>query len=155
MGYYSGADGVAHGYAQSFGGQLTIIDAPGAGGGAGQGTFLFSVDDRGVICGGYATSGNVEFGLVDRNGRFSRVDDPATPRSAVGGTDADGFTHGSERGYLERDGHFQTVADPAGNDAPGGGTVITATNDRLILTGFYFTSSGAEHGLLAYPRRTS
>ena len=29
--------------------------------------------------------------------------------------------------------------------------VITATNDQLTLTGFYITSSGADHGLLAHP----
>ena len=163
VGFYVGADGVAHGYAQSPAGRFTVINAPGAGDGPGQGTFLFSVDDRGVICGGYVTPGNVEFGLVDQDGRLTSIDDPATPRGAAGGTDADGFAHGvvvgdyigqqgSERGYLDRDGQFQTIADPAGNDTPGQGTVITATNDQLTLTGFYYTSTGAEHGLLAYPR---
>jgi len=109
------------------------------------------------------TAGNVEFGLVDQGGRFTSIDDPATPQNAAGGTDADGFAQGvavgdylnqqsSERGYLEQDGRFQTIADPAGNNAPGQGTVITATNDGLTLAGFYYTSSGAEHGLLAYPR---
>src|SRR5215470_4243367 len=162
VGFYVGADGVAHGYAQSPDGRFTVIDAPGAGDAAGQGTFLFSVDDRGVICGGYVTAGNVELGLVDRGGHFTSIDDPATPQNAVGGTDADGFArgvvvgdyidvNGGELGYLDRGAQFQTVADPAGSDAPGQGTVITATNDQLTLTGFYITSSGAEHGLLAHP----
>src|SRR5215471_557517 len=163
VGFYVGADGVAHGYAQSPDGRFTVIDAPGAGDAAGQGTFLFSVDDRGVICGGYVTAGNVEFGLVDRGGHFTSIDDPATPQNAAGGTDADGFArsivvgdyidaHCGELGYLDQGGQFQTAADPAGSDAPGQGTVITATNDQLTLTGFYITSSGADHGLIAHPR---
>jgi hypothetical protein len=163
VGFYVAADGVAHGYAQSPGGRLTVINAPGAGAAAGQGTFLFSVDDRGVICGGYVTSGNVEFGLVDRGGQITSIDDPATPQNAAGGTDADGFArgvvvgdyidaNGGEVGYLDRGGRFLAVADPAGSDALGQGTVITATNDQLTLTGFYITSNGADHGLLAHPR---
>jgi len=163
VGFYVAADGVAHGYAQSPDGHVTVINAPGAGDAAGQGTFLFSVDDRGVICGGYVTAGNVEFGLVDRGGHFTSIDDPATPQNAAGGTDADGFArsivvgdyidaNGGELGYLDQGGQFQTVADPAGSDAPGQGTVITATNDQLTLTGFYITSSGADHGLIAHPR---
>src|SRR5215469_12731351 len=163
VGFYVAADGVAHGYAQSPGGRFTVINAPGAGRAAGQGTFLFSVNDRGVICGGYVTSGNVEFGLVDRGGQFTSIDDPATPQNAAGGTEADGFARGvvvgdyidatgGELGYLDRGGRFLAVADPAGSDAPGQGTVITATNDQLTLTGFYITSNGAEHGLLAHPR---
>src|SRR5262252_330788 len=163
VGFYVAADGVAHGYAQSPDGRFTVINAPGAGDAAGQGTFLFSVDNRGVICGGYVTAGNVEFGLVDRGGHFTSIDDPATPQNAAGGTDADGFARGvvvgdyidatgGELGYLDRGGRFLAVADPAGSDAPGQGTVITATNDQLTLTGFYITSSGADHGLLAHPR---
>jgi len=163
VGFSVGPDGVAHGYAQSPDGRFTVINAPGAGAAAGQGTFLFSVDDRGVICGGYVTSGNVEFGLVDRGGQITSIDDPATPQNAAGGTDADGFArgvmvgdyidaNGGELGYLDRGGRFLAVADPAGSDAPGRGTVITATNDQLTLAGFYITSSGADHGLLAHPR---
>ena len=162
MGFYVGADGVAHGYEQSPDGRFTVIDAPGAGDAAGQGTFLFSVDDRGVICGGYVTSGNVEIGLVDRGGRITSIDDPATPQSAAGATDADGYArgvvvgdyidaNGGELGYLDQRGHFLTVADPAGSHAPGQGTVITATNDQLTLTGFHINSNGADHGLIAHP----
>src|SRR5215471_13363651 len=157
VGFYVGGDGVAHGYAQGPGGRFTVINAPGAGGAAGQGTFLFSVDDRGVICGGYVTSGNIEFGLVDRGGRITSIDDPATPQNATGGTDADWYAwgvvvrdyidaNGGELGYLDQRGHFLTVADPAGSDAPGQGTVITATNDQLTLTGFHINSNGADHG---------
>ena len=163
VGFSVGPDGVAHGYAQSPDGRFTVINAPGAGAAAGQGTFLFSVDDRGVICGGYVTSGNVEFGLVDRGGQITSIDDPATPQNAAGGTDADGFArgvmvgdyidaNGGELGYLDRGGRFLAVADPAGRVAAGRGTVITATNDQLTLAGFYITSSGADHGLLAHPR---
>jgi hypothetical protein len=163
VGFFIDTGGVVHGYTQSPDGQFTVINAPGAGDAAGQGTFLFSVDDRGIICGGYVAPGNVEFGLVDRGGRFTSIDDPATQHNAAGGTIADGFAQdmvvgdyvdqqGGEAGYLERDGNFLRVADPAGNDAPSQGTVITATNDQLVLSGFYITSSGADHGLLAYPR---
>ena len=163
VGFYVGPDGVAHGYVQSPEGRFTVINAPGAGETAGQGTFLFSVDDRGVICGGYVTSGGVEFGLVERGGQITSIDDPATPQNAAGGTDADGFAHGvvvgdyidangGEAGYLDQGGQFLTVADPVGSDAPGQGTVITAANDQLTLTGFYITSNGADHGLLAHPR---
>ena len=38
------------------------------------------------------------------------------------------------------------------NNAPRHGMVITAAYDRLTPTKFYFTSSGAQHGLLAHPR---
>jgi len=163
VGFYVGGDGVAHGYAWSPDGRFTVINAPGGGDAAGQGTFLFSVDDRGVICGGYVTSGNVEFGLVDRGGRITSIDDPATPQNAAGATDADGYArgvvvgdyideNGGELGYLDQRGHSLTVADPAGSDAPGQGTVITATNDQLTLTGFHITSYGADHGLIAHPR---
>lgn len=158
VGFVTGADGVSHGYLRSPDGRYTVIDAPGAGSSAGQGTFIFSVNDRGIICGGYVTAGNQEFGFVDRGGHFSTLSDPAA--DPAGGTDADGFAAGQvvgdfvdrrgvELGYLAQGGEFVTVADPQGNDVPQQGTVITATNDRLTLVGFYFSGGGTIHGFIA------
>jgi len=161
VGFFVGADGVAHGYAQSPAGRFTAIDAPGAGRAAGQGTFVFSVNDAGVICGGYVAASGQEFGFVDRDGQFTSVNDPAAEQSASGGTIADGFARGvtvgafvdrqgNELGYALSGGRFVTVADPQG--AAPLGTVITATNSELVLSGFYTDSNGADHGFIAVPR---
>lgn len=161
VGFSIGADGVAHGYAQSPAGRFTAIDAPRAGSAPGQGTFVFSVNDAGVICGGYVATSGQEFGFVDRDGHFTSINDPAAAQNPSGGTDADGFARaitvgdfvdqqGNELGYILSGGRFMTVADPQG--APPEGTVITAANSELVLSGFFTSSSGADHGLIAVPR---
>jgi hypothetical protein len=80
---------------------------------------------------------------------FRTFDVPGATGTQVNGVNDGGVIEGA---FTDASGQHGFVVGPAGGDAPGQGTVITATNDQLTLAGFYITSSGADHGLIAHPR---
>jgi hypothetical protein len=162
VGYYIDANGVFHGYEQSPSGHFTAIAAPGAGSATGEGTLVFGVSDAGTISGCYFTSEHQEIGFVDRAGRFTSVDNPATPQNPAGGTivigPARGVTigdyanqQGTALGYVLSGGQFTTIDDAQGV-APFGTTIVGLNRD-LVLVGFFTSSDGAFHGFIAFPRR--
>src|SRR5438094_4049704 len=81
-GYYTDAGNVSHGFLRAKHGTITGFDVPGAGTGAGQGTFAVSINPEGAITGYYADSSDVFHGFVRaKHG-------PITPFDAAGaGTD--------------------------------------------------------------------
>ena len=53
-----------HGYVRAPKGEITTIDVPGAGAGAGQGTFAVSINPAGAITGYYVDANNVGHGFL-------------------------------------------------------------------------------------------
>ena len=165
VGFYIDSAGTYHGFRESLTGGFSVIDVAGSGSGPGQGTLIYAVNPAGELSGAYVTPDNREFGLVDRDGQVTDYNDPETPQSPAGGTDVIGKctcgaatgdfvdTNGSTRAYVDLSGRYVTVTAPGSNDAPQQGTVAAASNDHLALVGFYYTTTGAEHGFIATPRR--
>ena len=58
--------GVSHGFVRATNGSITIFSVPGAGNGAGQGTFPFSNNATGAISGTYIDSNNANHGFLRR-----------------------------------------------------------------------------------------
>lgn len=111
-GSYRDSASVIHGFLRNASdGSFTIVDAPGAGTGALQGTSLHQVNDRGVVVGTYSDSAGVSHGYI-RNpaGKITSFDAPGAHMVANQGTvaqsingrnviagyyyDAAGATHG-------------------------------------------------------------
>ena len=63
-GYYTDAGNVSHGFLRAKHGTITGFDVPGAGTGAGQGTFAVSINPEGAITGYYADSSDVFHGFL-------------------------------------------------------------------------------------------
>jgi hypothetical protein len=67
--------------------RVITFDAPGAGTSAGQGTFAFSINQRGVIAGFYLDKGNVYHGFVrTQHGDISTFDVSGAGTGAFQGT---------------------------------------------------------------------
>ncbi len=72
--------------------RYTTIDVPGAGNGAGQGTFLQNVTDSGLIFGYYVDSNSVAHGFLrSQQGRYTTFDAPGAGTGAGQGTFPDGL----------------------------------------------------------------
>jgi hypothetical protein len=63
-GYYIDASGVAHGFVRDHDGEITTFDAPCAGTGSGQGTFIGAINPAGAITGNSVDNNNVNHGYL-------------------------------------------------------------------------------------------
>jgi hypothetical protein len=154
-GFEGDANGVFHGFVRTADGKIATFDAPGAGAGAGQGTFAYSINAWRVIA-GYTVDGNgTGHGFVRRiDGTFTIFDDPEggtgpglgtfpssiNDEGAISGvvTEPTGFSQGFVR---DSDGKI------ANFDAPGAtsssiGTGNVLINDTGIVAGSVFQGSG-------------
>ncbi len=110
-GTYGDASNVSHGFLRAPDGRFTRLDAPGAGGGAGQGTWGSSINPAGAITGGYVDGNSVIHAFLrDLDGRFTTFDargagsgagqgtwgNSINPSGAITGnySDANGVYHG-------------------------------------------------------------
>jgi len=113
--------------------EIITFDVPGAGTGAGQGTFPGGIDDRGAIVGFYVDAGNVNHGFLrDPDGIITTFDAPGAGTGAGQGTvpqqsnpagaitgmymDANCLYHGFLR---ERDGTMTTFEVPGASTVGG------------------------------------
>ena len=80
VGYYAVLNDqifVYHGFLRTKDGDFTTFEAPDAGTGAGQGTFAFSINPRGVISGYYVDASDVGHGFLRaKDGTFTTIDAP-------------------------------------------------------------------------------
>ena len=89
-GYYFDGSGVAHGYVRSPSGTITTFDAPGAGTGASQGTYVGSINPKGEITSFFVDANNVYHGyLRTREGVITTIDAPGAGTGATQGTQAE------------------------------------------------------------------
>jgi hypothetical protein len=119
------------------------------------GTYLVTVNDHGVIAGGYHDKNNVQHAVLYRDGRFREFNDPkagtATGQGTIGFTINDNGTlvgyyidgGNVSHGYVLRDGRWTTVDDPKGVSSN-----LQSINDHGILLGTYNDAAGATHGFI-------
>ena len=159
---------VGHGFIRQSDGSIITFDAPGAGTGSGQGTFVgqhHGVDHEKWITGQYLDVNNTSHGFLrERNGRFVSFDVPgggvgnsngAVPQSisgagAICGTnyDSNGLGHGFVR---HLDGSIVQF------DAPGKGvqgTFGNVINSSGIIAGYWIDANGQAHGFIIEPKET-
>src|SRR5215467_2387514 len=125
-------------------GRYTTIDVPGA-----TATFAGSVNDFGVVAGGYTDAHGVSHGFIDRRGVFTTVNDPHAgtapgPGTAVHAINDHGVlggfyvdAHGVSHGFIDRRGVFTTVNDPHAGTAKFQGTILAGINNSGMIDGTY------------------
>jgi hypothetical protein len=159
-GQYPDNNGAFHGFVRSRRGLIESFDAPDAGTGAGQGTFVTYTDGinpAGAIAGGYVDASNVFHGFVrNSDGTFATFDPPGSVSTDNSGITPDGtvtsFYYDASlelHGYIRApDGTF-TFFDVAGAGAgPNQGTEPLNINARKDITGAYIDANGVNHGFL-------
>ena len=161
-GFYVDANGVGHGFLRAPDGTLTTFDAPGAGTGAGQGTFGVSNTPNGEIEGVYVDATGVLHGFVrSSQGAFSTFDAPGAGTGAGQGTlpesnntlgaiagnyiDGSNVNHGF---LLNQQGNFSVFDVPGAGTGAGQGTIPLANNNSGAITGEDIDGSNVTHGFL-------
>jgi hypothetical protein len=155
-GSYFDVNSVAHGYIRERDGTFTTFEAPGAGTGVFDGTYVSSIDPAGIVVGDYEPGAHGFLRAAD--GKFTSFDPPGstfTVPVSIGSAgvvagyyiDANDVSHGFLRA---RDGAFTTF------DAPGAGigtnynqgTLALGINPAGVITGFYVDANNVAHGYL-------
>ena len=170
-GYVIDASNVYHGYVRAPDGKITPFDAPGAGTGAGQGTFPAGINLFGAIEGDYVDAGNVSHGFVRApSGTIYTFDAPGAdvtpgdnggtyPQSinlfgAISGyyRDANSVYHGFVR---DASGAIRSFEAPGADTTPGSnnGTYPSGMNDAGAITGAYYDPQSIAHGFLLIPEK--
>lgn len=96
-GYYMDNIGAVHGYVRAPGGIITTFDAPGAGTGAGQGTYTWAINPAGATAGVSLDLNNVYHGLLRAaDGKITLFDVKGAGTGAGQGTQAMGIDPAGE-----------------------------------------------------------
>ncbi len=159
-GQYVDTGDVFHGFVRSPLGAIATFDAPGAGTGSGQGTFITFGDGLnffGAILGGYADASNIFHGFVrDSDGAITPFDPIGSqftdPAGINDGGVITGFyakASGPYHGFLRFPGGEITSFDLSGAGTESSqGTEPLNINALGNITGLYVDSSGVDHGFL-------
>ena len=124
VGGYTDTDNVSHGFIRAPNGKITTFDVPGAGVGAGEGTFVNNNNPAGEVAGFYADANGVDHGFVRSPlGVFTTFDAPGAVDDGCGAIIGIG----------------------------GCGTIVTGLNPGGMVTGFYFDARDVAHGFLGVP----
>jgi hypothetical protein len=151
---------VSHGFLRDRNGGFTTFDVPGAGTGAGQGTFPFAISLAGEMTGFYVDGTNANHGFLrDAKGVITTFDVPGADQGTFGGGftpeggvmgnyfDADTLSHGFLR---DRNGVFTTFDAPDAGSVPGSlqGTYPFGINANGAITGWYVDDANVNHGFV-------
>lgn len=151
-----------HGFVRNTRGHFIRFNAPGAGAGADQGTYVLAMDPGFGVVGYCADANSVFHGFIRApDGTFTMVNiDGAGSGERQGtlvaainasGTAVGTFTgnDGAFHGFLRKaDGEVSVIdAGDAGTDAHQG-TAVLGINASGAATGYFIDSSGAEHGFV-------
>jgi hypothetical protein len=148
-------NGVFHGFVRTPDGKIATFDVPGAGTGAGSGTFAFGVNDFGTVTGYFVDSSGVGHGyLRGAGGKIQTFDytgggaagylglypDSINNAGAVAGweTDGSGFSHGFVR---SPEGKI-TIFDPPDSAGSFYGLDYAFINDFGVVAGDYWQGAG-------------
>jgi hypothetical protein len=159
------AKNVWHGFVRTPHGEFTTFEAPGAGTGAFQGTWVpyaTGLAANGTAAGWYIDGRNTYHGYVRTpDGRITTFDGPgegvqatfATSCNSLGATvgyylDANNLWHGFLR---TKEGKITTVDVPFAAKGAYEGTQIDAMNDEGIIAGNYIDANDANHGFVLAP----
>jgi hypothetical protein len=161
-GSYWDTSTVGHGFLRAPGGHYTSFDDPGAGTGAGQGTFAGNINTKGEIAGNYRDSNGVSHGflLSKVGGQYTTVDAPGAGTGSGQGTFIAGFSgltdggavagsytdsNGVYHGFLRTgSGKFIDPIDPPGSV----NSFVIGLSFKNVVGGYYVDSSGFYHGFV-------
>ena len=161
-GYYVDAGNVIHGYVRAPLGKITTFDAPGAGTGAWQGTYSWSINNAGNVTAMFIDSNGVMHGYTrTAHGVFRVFDVPGAGRAPGQGTIAEGINahgvvignfinmYGENRGFRRAwGGTVKRFSVPGAGTGSGQGTIPLSNNASGTATGSYFDSNFAMHGFV-------
>jgi hypothetical protein len=157
-GFYADGEGVAHGFIRTPQGTIIEFDVSGAGTGAGQGTYSWSINDAGAVTGAYYDASGMPHGYVRApDGFITKFDVPI----AVQGTSPEGINSagviignyidaaGANHGFVRApDGKLAYFDVPGAGTGSGQGTIPLTNNPADAITGVYIDGSGVLHGFL-------
>jgi len=161
-GTYVDSESVAHGFVRTPDGKITEFDVPGAGTGAGQGTYSWSINDAGAVTAEYVDADGVGHGYVRAlDGTITTFDVPYAGTGAGQGTigeginaagvvignyiDGSGVNHGFARAP---NGNLMYLDAPGAGTGSGQGTIPLTNNPADAITGVYVDGGGVLHGFL-------
>src|SRR6266576_3450106 len=155
---------VSHGFLRDRNGGFTAFDAPGAGTGAGQGTFPFAISLGGAITGFYTDGTNANHGFLrDQRGAITTFDAPdagnvpgsfqgtfpfgINTSGAITGwyTDDANVNHGFVR---DRHGALVEFDVPGAGTGPGQGPNVYSIAPNGAVTGFFLDPDNVVHGFV-------
>lgn len=159
-GFYTDANYAGHGFVRAPDGTITTFDAPGAGTGTNQGTFVVTPDGGinpageitgdscdAITCHGFVRAPDGTITTFDAPGSAFTNGNSINPAGAITGNDGD--ASGVFHGYLRSpDGSFTIF------DAPGAGTGLNqgtggfGINPSGAITGFFIDANNAMHGFV-------
>jgi hypothetical protein len=159
------ANNIWHGFVRTPDGEFTTFEAPGAGTGAFQGTwvnFQEGLNGRGTATGWYVDESYIDHGYMrTADGKIATFDGPGagvqgtlglstTWLGATVGTylDASNLYHGLLRWP---NGKITTIDVPGAGTGAYQGTFPEAMNDEGIIAGNYTDTNGANHGFVLTP----
>ena len=159
-GLYTDANYAAHGFVRAPDGTITTFDAPGAGTGSGEGTFVETptggINPAGEITGDSCDAVTCHGFLRTPDGTITTFDPPGStltngnginPAGAITGNDVD--AGGVFHGYLRSpDGSFTIFDAPGAGTAANQGTGGFGINPAGVITGFYIDTNNAMHGFV-------
>jgi probable HAF family extracellular repeat protein len=115
-------------------------------------TFAKGIDDAGQVVGYYYDSQQRTHGFLEMNGRFTKIDDPASPGGTIPyGIDTAGQMVGTDTNaalsqtgsFLHANGIFTPIADPLAT----GATIVSGIGDAGQIAGYYSDATGV-HGFV-------
>ena len=159
-GLYTDANYAAHGFVRAPDGTITTFDAPGAGTGSGEGTFVETptggINPAGEITGDSCDAVTCHGFLRTPDGTITTFDPPGStltngnginPAGAITGNDVD--AGGVFHGYLRSpDGSFTIFDAPGAGTAANQGTGGFGINPAGVIPGFYIDTNNAMHGFV-------
>jgi hypothetical protein len=161
-GYYFDGSNVAHGYVRTPDGAITTFDAPDAGTGAFEGTYVGSINPKAQVTCFYVDESGVYHGYLRApDGTITTIDAPGAGTGPGEGTlaaninsageivgnyvDSSGVNHGFLRAPH---GTINTFDAPGAGTGSGEGTLPFSNNPAGTITGYEIDASGVIHGFL-------
>ena len=168
-GYVNLTTEVYYGYVRAPDGLITVLIAPSAGSGAGEGTFPEGISPDGRIVGFVQDNNELTHGFIrTAHGSYALFNVPGAgtvPDTWEGTFAFDINRAGTITGWwadanwtvhaflMTADGRITSFDGPNASTAAGLGTQPYAINSAGATTGFYYDSSGMSHGFLGLPPR--
>ena len=161
-GSYYDQNGAVHGYVRTPDGTIAKFDAPGAGMGSGQGTYVWAINPAGTTAGTSQDNNGVYHGLLrTADGKITIFDIKGAGTGAGQGTQAEGINpagvitgyytdaNNVSHGYVRAaDGTFTFFDAPAAGTGNGQGTFPMTNNPAGSIVGYYMDNNNAYHGFV-------
>ena len=161
-GSYMDQNGAVHGFVRAADGTIAKFDAPGAGTGSGQGTYVWAINPAGTVAGASQDNNNVYHGLLrTADGKITLFDIPGAGTANGQGTQVEGIdpagvatgyytdANNVSHGYVRAaDGTFTFFDAPAAGTGNGQGTFPMTNNPGNAIVGYYIDNNNVYHGFV-------